>query len=238
MVQVTLRQATPRATQINASRRRALPILRWVNAWRHRVVPAPVPRMTPQQAAQRQVTPATQAETLDSLDRVPTTGRGESARGRAKWTDRLTIELDDGNHSSSKEIHERARTGPDTEPALAADSDASRRSAASKSRPSAAEVATEVPGNARITVDEHAGTSSRRSASRARSRRLTRCRTTLPPTALATTRPNEGKAPVLDWLDWPTSWWTTRFPRRTRVPRRTTDVKSADRRIRFGAGNT
>ena len=76
-----------------------------------------------------------------------------------------------------------------------------------------------------------------RSATRARSRRLVRLRTTAPPTALDTTKPTRGGWPARAsvWVAWTTS---SLDPTRRPPEERTADVKSARSRSRFGAGST
>ena len=76
-----------------------------------------------------------------------------------------------------------------------------------------------------------------RSATRARSRRLVRLRTTAPPTALDTTKPTRGGRPARVSVE--VAWTTSSLePARQPPEERTADVKSARSRSRFGAGST
>jgi hypothetical protein len=108
-----------------------------------------------------------------------------------------------------------------------------RAKARSRSSPSCPDDASAAPGRARTTVPLPAGSASSRWASWARSRRLTWWRTTLPPTALLTTSPTCGAPTVSDGR-----WCRTTRPPRARMPSRTTDEKSVERRIRLATGST
>src|SRR3954468_15353268 len=103
----------------------------------------------------------------------------------------------------------------------------------SRSGPRAAEDEAADSGRARTTRLAPAGRRSSRGRSWARSRRDTRCRTTLLPTAFPTTRPTRLVPP-----EGSVSKYTTTEPLRSRRPRLVTAVKSAARRRRCAGGNT
>jgi hypothetical protein len=182
-------------------------------------VPAGVERMTAQQATQCEPATPHHAEPFDRLDCVGTARRGVAARRRQRRADCRPVEADQPKDRTASKTHRDVLT--------------SRASAASRSAPNWAEVAWPAPVRARTTVPLRSGSRSRRWASCARSRRLTRCRTTLPPTDLPTTRPTTGRPGVRSG-----NRCTTRCPLRARAPARTTDANSVERRIRFADGNT
>lgn len=203
------------------------------------VVPAPVERMTAQQSPHCEPGPARRAVGGDRLDGVGAAGGRVPAGRRTHGADRGAVEADDGEQHAS----EGALTlgGCDVVRVLAIRgggrghrAPASRPRARSRSAPRSADVADEAAGRARTTVVVPPGSSASRSASWARSRRLTRWRTTLPPTDRLTTSPTSGAAAG----SCAARWWTTIRPPRVREPSRTVDEKSVARRIRFRAGNT
>ena len=104
---------------------------------------------------------------------------------------------------------------------------------ASRSSPSSADVASAAGGSALTTTMAPGGSSPRRGASRWRSRRLTRWRTTEPPTALLTTNPARGAPPSAGQC-----MWTTSLDRPLRHPRRRTATNSSRRVSRNPAGST
>jgi hypothetical protein len=104
---------------------------------------------------------------------------------------------------------------------------------ASRSPPSSADVASAAGGSARTTSMAPAGSSPSLGARRCRSRRLTRWRTTEPPTALLTTSPARG-APVAGRQ----CMWTTSLLRPLRHPRLRTTTNSSRRVSRDPAGST
>lgn len=105
--------------------------------------------------------------------------------------------------------------------------------ARSRSCPSSALVAPAAGGSARTTSREPAGSAPSRGATSPRRRRLTRFRSTAPPTAFDTTKPT-----VVALAGVPASRWTTTRRADPRRPRRTVEVKSTCRRMRCLAGST
>ncbi len=104
---------------------------------------------------------------------------------------------------------------------------------ASRSSPSSADVASAAGGNARTTTMAPAGSTPSLGARRWRNRRLTRWRTTDPPTALLTTSPARGApSAVGQWR------WITSLDRPLRRPRRRTATNSSRRVSRDPAGST
>ena len=103
-----------------------------------------------------------------------------------------------------------------------------RASAASRSAPSSTNEDVAAAGNARTTIREPAGRSASLLATKWRSCRRTRLRTTAGPTARATTKPARGWASHAA----ATSKWTTSLERPDRRPRRTVSAKSERRRSR------
>jgi hypothetical protein len=157
---------------------------------------------------------------LERLDRVCATARIETAAGRQEWGHPSLVGLEQhqerpdqrrrpvavvagigsprptGDHHASSFLD-----GPgtavdefDDRPRLIRRSPAgsTARSARSTSAARLAESAVAEAGNARTTSRVPGGSWSRRSRSTCRSRRVTRCRTTDPPTALLTTKPTRG----------------------------------------------
>ncbi len=111
-----------------------------------------------------------------------------------------------------------------------------RLRAASRSAAKHTESSCPDPLSALTTTPLPAGRTPSRAASWARSRRLTRWRTTLAPTPLPTTRPTRGASVPGALISG--CIWTTKFPRRTRRPARITVANSLERRIRLAEGNT
>jgi hypothetical protein len=184
----------------------------------NRVVPALVERMAAQQSTQRQPRPAAQPEALDGLDRVGAARRRVPTGRRERRADRDAIEVERLQHGPGGWVHGVP---------------ASRANAASRSRPSRAESAMAASGSARTTTPDPDSSAASLVAICARSRRTTRCRTTLPPTERPTTNPTRG-GPSLS----PRWRCTTRHPRRAREPERTTALKSDERRIRLAGDST
>lgn len=198
----------------------------------NRVVPAAMPGMATQQPAHGEVATASQPEARDGLRCVGAARRREAAR---RWAPRADEDLPAADHPQRDPNRDAGPLGAhDGRVHALVALLTSRLSAWSRSVPSRADVAGAASGSARTTVPLPAGSVASRLANWPRSRRATRCRTTLPPTDLPTTSPTRG-----GWLGRsPARKCTTRHPRRVRAPCRTTAVKSSDRRIRFAAGNT
>src|SRR4051794_4133816 len=194
--------------------------LRRSNGRGNRVVPADVEGVAAQQAPQGEPAAAAGAVDLDGLDGIGTAARGVPARRRQGRADRGPVEADD------RQQHAGDRAALHRLPA-------SRAKAVSSAAPSSAELASADCGSARTTVPLPAGSTCSRWASWARSRRLTWCLTTLPPTDRPTTSPTTGASPARSIC-----WCTISRPVRARAPRRTTDAKSLERRIRWTAGST
>jgi len=116
------------------------------------------------------------------------------------------------------------------------------RSARSRSLPSRRESASAAAGSARTTTSVPAGRPSSRGRMRWRSRRVTRWRTTEPPTALLTTNPARARAAVdascLEWLTEGSNTCTTTRLRRALRPVRITVAKSSPRVSRAAGGST
>jgi hypothetical protein len=119
-----------------------------------------------------------------------------------------------------------------------------RRSAASRSAPRAALLASAAAGNARTTTSAPGGKSDNRDRIRCRSRRCTRWRTTEPPTGRPTTNPTFGPPffglfgpPVEPAPDGESAQarCTTMEPQAARRPRRTAVAKSSRRVNRVAA---
>ena len=121
----------------------------------------------------------------------------------------------------------------------------SRRSAPSRSSPSAALLAPADDGSARTTTSDPAGRVANRDRMRWRNRRCTRCRTTDPPTVRPTTNPTLGPSVALTAgltgagvSVAPTrARCTTTEPRAARRPRCTPVAKSSRRVSRAAAGS-
>ncbi|MDT7714889.1 MAG: hypothetical protein QOH09_881 [Pseudonocardiales bacterium] len=121
----------------------------------------------------------------------------------------------------------------------------SRRSAPSRSSPSAALLAPADDGSARTTTSDPAGRVANRDRMRWRNRRCTRCRTTAPPTVRPTTNPTLGPSVALTAgltgagvSVAPTrARCTTTEPRAARRPRCTPVAKSSRRVSRAAAGS-
>ena len=196
------------------------------NVWRHRVVPTGMQWMAAQQPADGQPTTAHQAEPSDRLHRVGAARRRVPAGRQPQRAHGAAVQLDrcDGDASRAGDPRQLAHGDPTR-----------RNRAASRSLPIRADSRLAASGKARTTVPLLGGRRSSRCAICARSRRATRCRITLPPTDLPTTKPTIGAlVPVIASA----LWCTTTQPRRAREPERTTAVKSSDRRILFTAGST
>jgi len=187
-----------------------------------------MPRMASQQPAQGEPAAASDTESRDRLDRIRAAGRGEAAMRRHRRADDNLVAPQDCDGAAGNGIHDAA-DGETASP---------RRSrAASRSRPRRSESARAASGNARTTVADPSGSLVSRIANCARSRRLTRWRTTLSPTPRPTTSPTRAgdELPSGALHD---RWWTTSTPRRARAPDRTTAENSAADLIRFGEGST
>ncbi len=174
-------------------------------------------------AAASQLAPA-QSVALDRLDGIGAAGRGVAARRRAQRADRRPVEPDRPEHE---------RLGRGSRPAPAQPD----RRAAAKSAASTSESAPALSGRARTTVVLPIGNSASCARTTWRSRRVTRCRTTLLPTARETTNPTRGRARRPPSVR-PARWCTTSVPRRARDPRRTVTAKSDERRSRWDEGST
>ncbi len=180
-------------------------------------MPAGVERVAACQPPQTQPGTTKQAEAFDRLRCVGAAGWHVAARWWADRADGSAIEGEHAQHQARRRAHGRR---------------ASRLRAASRSAPSSADVACAAPGRARTTRPLPCGTVFRRSANCARNRRLTRCRTTLPPTDLPTTRPIAGRSRRTEGC-----WCRTRWRQRARAPDRTTVANSVDRRSRYSRGS-
>jgi hypothetical protein len=119
--------------------------------------------------------------------------------------------------------------------ALAVREPISRRSAPSRSSPSAALLAPAEAGNARTTTSAPAGKLATRHRMRCRSRRCTRCRTTEPPTARPTTNPTCGPTGDAAPPAPARARCTTTEPQAARRPCRTAVAKSSRRVSRAAA---
>lgn len=108
-----------------------------------------------------------------------------------------------------------------------------RRTAATNCVRNSPEPAAALLGSARTTTRSATSSSAHDVPTTCRNLRVTRCRSTAPPTALVTTKPTFGPPP-------PSSRrrWTTRSGWAARTPRWTVRPKSADRVSRFRAGST
>jgi hypothetical protein len=117
----------------------------------------------------------------------------------------------------------------------------SRRSAPSRSSPSAALLAPADGGSARTTTSDPAGRDPNRDRMRWRNRRCTRCRTTDPPTVRPTTNPTLGSGVALTGSGVSVlparARCTTTEPRAARRPRCTPVAKSSRRVSRAAAGS-
>lgn len=108
-----------------------------------------------------------------------------------------------------------------------------RRTAATNCVRKSPEPAAALLGSARTTTRSATSSSAHDAPTTCRNLRVTRCRSTAPPTALVTTKPTLGPPP-------PNSRrrWTTRSGWADRTPRWIVRPKSADRVSRFRAGST
>jgi hypothetical protein len=210
--------------------RHSLPAL--PNGCRDGVVPSAVERVAAQQAARCQPAAAQQAEALDRLDRIGAAARGVTAARRPHRADRLAVEGDHPDHGSTRRPSQRLCPAHRAAPAWP--DRPSTDNAAARSRSRACEFAPAASGRARTTVALPGGSWSRRARTSALSRRTTRWRVVLGPTARDTTKPTRAGSPGKVSR----AWCTTSAPRRVRRPRRTVMEKSDERRIRHAEGST
>ena len=194
---------------------------------RHRIEPARVEGVAPQQPPDRQGAPPQSAVPRDRLQGVRAARWVEPTAGR-QCRAQITTVRDDccrqqpGNHSARR-AHRRRR-------GLRA---AVR--AASRSAPRVWNDAEAAAGSARTTNRAPAGRVGSSGRTRCRSRRRTLLRTTALPTALDTTKPARA---VEACAATSRSRWTTKVPRPARRPPRTAAAKSVLRRSRCAAGST
>jgi hypothetical protein len=189
------------------------------------------------------------------LDRIGTAAGGEPAARRQRRRDPPAIEPQHDQQGPNHRTGRGSRSGTrrqDTHrrpPTLAlldlALSDlgavgepSNRRSAPSRSSPSAELLAPADAGSARTTTRAPAGSAVNRDRIRCRNRRCTRCRVTEPPTVRPTTKPTLGPASGEVSATPGRARCTTTEPQVARRPRRTAVAKSSRRVSRAPAGST
>ncbi len=137
--------------------------------------------------------PTAEAIRRDGVHGVATAARRVAADRRSTRTPRSLIDRDRGDACTSCPARwpNRVVGHQCVAPAVSLPS---RTSARSRSRPISVERRVAVSGSARTTSRDPVGRSASRALNCARSRRDTRCRTTLPPTDLPTTSPTRAGA--------------------------------------------
>ncbi len=168
------------------------------------------------------------------LDRVRTAAGKEPAGGRQDRRDPPTIAPQDEHQDPHQWSRLRPRNQHRHRPPLGVVREPSnRRSAPSRSSPSAALLAPADAGNARTTTSTPAGSFANRDRIRCRSRRCTRWRITEPPTGRPTTKPTRGGTSTAVGR----ARCTTTAPQAARRPRRIAVAKSSRRVSRVPAGS-
>jgi hypothetical protein len=189
------------------------------------------------------------------LDRIGTAAGGEPAARRQRRRDPPAVEPQHDQQGPNHRTGRGSRSGTrrqDTHrrpPTLAlldlapldlgaVGEPSNRRSAPSRSSPSAELLAPADAGSARTTTRAPAGSAVNRDRIRCRNRRCTRCRVTDPPTVRPTTKPTLGSTSGEVSAAPGRAKCTTTEPQVARRPRRTAVAKSSRRVSRAPAGST
>src|SRR3954453_12033569 len=203
-------------------------------ATRDRVVAARGPRVAARQAAHGQPAAADAAVLGDRLERVRRAARVVAADLAVEGADQGA---GDTQPPDQDVLHDSPLV-PDPVVAaarVACGEVATRSRQRASSAPSSAVDIVAARGRARTTSSDESGSDVRFSLTRWRSRRLTRLRTTEPPTALLTTNPARGGSPGPEAS---TRRCTTRAAPPARRPDLTVRRKASARRNRWSAAST